>query len=90
MYRISQTIDSDLVALDWKEIVPARPDPVMLQGRVSRIGQVVAPIISLVILGVVVAQIATFDLASIWTMLPTSMGFWFIFAGYYASAPFAC
>ncbi|OYZ85254.1 MAG: hypothetical protein B7Y00_08155 [Sphingomonadales bacterium 17-56-6] len=89
MYRISQTIDSDLVALDWKEIVPTRPDPVMLQGGVSRIGRVAAPIISFVILGVVISQLATFDLASIWILLPTSLGFWLIFACYYASAPFA-
>lgn len=89
MYRMSQTIDSDLGALDWKEIIPARPDPVMLKGGVSRISRMAAPIISLVILGVVVAQLATFDLASIRTLIPTSVGFWLIFACYYASAPFA-
>lgn len=89
MYRISQSIDCPLVALDWNEIVPARPDPVMLKVGVSRISRVAAPVISLAILGVVVAELATFNIVNIWTLLPPSFGFWLIFACYYASAPLA-
>jgi len=93
VYRINQTIDDAPCVLDWKapdwnEIVPP-PDPALLEVRASRLARIAAPLISLAILAVVAGQLATFDLASIRALLPTSIGFWLIFAGYYAAAPFA-
>ena len=75
--------------MNWKDIASARPDPVVLEAGVSRLSRWAAPIISLAILAAVVAQLATFDLAGVWALFPTSIGFWLVFAAYYASAPLA-
>lgn len=89
MYRINQITEADSSPTGWRNIASARPDPVVLQVEVSRISRWAAPIISLAILGVVGIQIATFDLARVWALLPTSVGFWLVFTCFYASAPLA-
>lgn len=85
----SQAVGADPVAMDWRDIASARPDPVLLEAGASRLSRWAPPIISLAILGAVGLELSRLDVAGIRALLPTSVGFWLVFLAYYASAPLA-
>lgn len=89
MYQTKQPAEQANIAVDWKNIVPSAPDPALLKVGTSRIGKLAAPAISIAILVAVGFQLASFNLASIWALLPTTPLFWIVFAAFYASAPLA-
>ncbi len=62
------------------------PDP---EAPVSRWSKILAPVVSLSILGAVVWQLRGLDLANLWALLPRGIGFWLVFLLYYMAGPVA-
>lgn len=89
MYLNIQTIDAAGLSPDWNVQAPVPAKPALLKVAPSWIARLAAPAISLSILAAVAVQLATFDLGTVWTLLPTSLGFWLLFAAYYCAGPLA-